>query len=255
MATGPGRRASTGTIGLTAPVATEPVPSPGSRPANGPTTAAARHSASCRRRAGRCRVARDRCVSAPYRRRRRHRLRRCRRRAAPARRPRVATVGSTGGVTALIRSPLVRRMLELVLAEPVLLSAGRALSPRPLSGLPLERLAPPRPVPAPASGSSQCRSWPVAPGPDLRDPGRRQRRGHPRCGHAPGPADRGPPCPLADRRGQVPGLPRHPGQTQAVSPDPQGHRPGQHVCPEAHDRRQGRAQPRLDAAAAGGPAT
>ena len=35
----------------------------------------------------------------------------------------VATVASTGGVTALIRSPLARRMLEVVLAEPVLLSA------------------------------------------------------------------------------------------------------------------------------------
>jgi eukaryotic-like serine/threonine-protein kinase len=35
----------------------------------------------------------------------------------------VATVGSTGGVIALIRSPLVRRMLGVVLAEPVLLTA------------------------------------------------------------------------------------------------------------------------------------
>ena len=35
----------------------------------------------------------------------------------------VASVASTGGVTALIRSPLARRMLEVVLAEPVLLSA------------------------------------------------------------------------------------------------------------------------------------
>ena len=34
----------------------------------------------------------------------------------------VATVASTGGVTALIRSPLARRMLEVVLAEPILLS-------------------------------------------------------------------------------------------------------------------------------------
>ena len=34
-----------------------------------------------------------------------------------------ATVGSTGGVTALIRSPLARRILEVVLAEPVFLSA------------------------------------------------------------------------------------------------------------------------------------
>jgi serine/threonine-protein kinase len=34
----------------------------------------------------------------------------------------VATVASTGGLTALVRSPLARQMLELVLAEPVLLS-------------------------------------------------------------------------------------------------------------------------------------
>ena len=34
----------------------------------------------------------------------------------------IATVGGTGGVTALIRSPLARRMLEVVLAEPILLS-------------------------------------------------------------------------------------------------------------------------------------
>jgi eukaryotic-like serine/threonine-protein kinase len=34
----------------------------------------------------------------------------------------VATVASTGGVTALIRSPLARRMLEVVLAEPIFLS-------------------------------------------------------------------------------------------------------------------------------------
>ena len=34
----------------------------------------------------------------------------------------IATVGGTGGVTALIRSPMARRMLEVVLAEPILLS-------------------------------------------------------------------------------------------------------------------------------------
>ena len=33
------------------------------------------------------------------------------------------SVSSTGGLTALIRSPLVRRMLEVVLGEPILLSA------------------------------------------------------------------------------------------------------------------------------------
>src|SRR5262249_29142297 len=34
----------------------------------------------------------------------------------------LATVAGTGGITALVRSPLVRRMLEVVLAEPILLS-------------------------------------------------------------------------------------------------------------------------------------
>ena len=37
--------------------------------------------------------------------------------------PAVAIVASTGGVTAMIRSPLARRMLEVVLAEPIFLSA------------------------------------------------------------------------------------------------------------------------------------
>jgi serine/threonine-protein kinase len=40
---------------------------------------------------------------------------------SPGIRP-LATVAGTGGVIALVRSPLVRRMLEVVLAEPVLLS-------------------------------------------------------------------------------------------------------------------------------------
>jgi hypothetical protein len=35
----------------------------------------------------------------------------------------VATVGGTGGMLALVRSPLVRRMLEVVLAEPIMLTA------------------------------------------------------------------------------------------------------------------------------------
>jgi serine/threonine-protein kinase len=33
-----------------------------------------------------------------------------------------ATVGSTGGMTALVRAPLVRKMLEVVLAEPILIT-------------------------------------------------------------------------------------------------------------------------------------
>jgi eukaryotic-like serine/threonine-protein kinase len=43
-------------------------------------------------------------------------------RAASPQRAAVATVAGTGGMLALVRSPLVRRMLELVLAEPILLT-------------------------------------------------------------------------------------------------------------------------------------
>jgi eukaryotic-like serine/threonine-protein kinase len=42
--------------------------------------------------------------------------------ASPPVRAAVATVGGTGGMLALVRSPLVRRMLEVVLAEPILLT-------------------------------------------------------------------------------------------------------------------------------------
>ena len=42
--------------------------------------------------------------------------------ASPPPRAGVATVGGTGGMLALVRSPLVRRMLEVVLAEPILLT-------------------------------------------------------------------------------------------------------------------------------------
>jgi eukaryotic-like serine/threonine-protein kinase len=42
--------------------------------------------------------------------------------ASPSSRAGVATVGGTGGMLALVRSPLVRRMLEVVLAEPIFLS-------------------------------------------------------------------------------------------------------------------------------------
>ncbi len=42
--------------------------------------------------------------------------------AAAPKRAAGATVGGTGGMLALVRSPLVRRMLELVLAEPILLT-------------------------------------------------------------------------------------------------------------------------------------
>jgi serine/threonine-protein kinase len=43
--------------------------------------------------------------------------------AAPRPAIAVASVAGTGGVTALIRSPLTRRMIEVVLAEPIMLSA------------------------------------------------------------------------------------------------------------------------------------
>ena len=47
--------------------------------------------------------------------------------AAVATRP-GAPVAGTGGVIALVRSPLIRRMLEKVLAEPILLSPDERYS-------------------------------------------------------------------------------------------------------------------------------
>ena len=117
----------TGTIGLTAPGVTEPLPTPSIHRTNG-LTAAASASASAT-------VAQTGPVTSES-----HPTHAAESAPSPAtihtspsmRVPgdapsssgslAIATVGGTGGVTALIRSPLARRMLEVVLAEPILLS-------------------------------------------------------------------------------------------------------------------------------------
>jgi len=90
----------TDSVGWTAPMLTEPQPGSGAPAANGPATAAASFPVGVGQ-TGRTTES-VHTDAAPL--------------AAGA------TVAGTGGLTALIRSPLARRMVELVLAEPVLLS-------------------------------------------------------------------------------------------------------------------------------------
>jgi eukaryotic-like serine/threonine-protein kinase len=112
-----------GTIGLTAPSLTQPIPGPNPLAANGPATGTspstigqtlAGHAAES--------IKTDLAPPVPS-------LVTAKSvgvAKAPATSPTVragmATVGGTGGMLAMVRSPLVRRMLELVLAEPILLS-------------------------------------------------------------------------------------------------------------------------------------
>jgi serine/threonine protein kinase len=87
----------TGTFGLTAPVMTEVLPAPTTQRANGPATGS-----------GSVTLPASSATGSSH--------------SLPSVRASV-TVASSGGVTALIHSALVRRMLELVLAEPALLTA------------------------------------------------------------------------------------------------------------------------------------
>ena len=119
--TGPAK--ATGTIGLTAPALTEPMPAPGGPAANGPTTPAP--STGGRTLAGRATDAADTDAAPPV-----PSIATAPSAGAPLApaasspaRLAVASVAGTGGMLALVRSPLVRRMLERVLAEPVLLTA------------------------------------------------------------------------------------------------------------------------------------
>jgi eukaryotic-like serine/threonine-protein kinase len=109
VAAGPGTK----TISVTAPLVTGPMPAPTHKGANGPATGKVSISVPETSPTGRIieSIRTDAIIPPP---------------APAADCPplvAVATVGSTGGVTALIRSPKARRMLEVVLAEPVLLSA------------------------------------------------------------------------------------------------------------------------------------
>ncbi len=119
-----GSASTTGTIGLTAPALTEPIPAPGSPAANGPAAPAPSISTVNRTVGGRGTGPVDTDAAppvpslvtavssggtqAPG--------------AGSPPRFAVASVAGTGGMLALVRSPLVRRMLERVLAEPILLT-------------------------------------------------------------------------------------------------------------------------------------
>ena len=133
-------------------------------------------------------------------------------------------VASTGGVTALIRSPLARRMLEVVLAEPILLSAEERylhghylaylLSGSRRRGLFLRRPLEPRNADRGRLLLGLTYAILAGGGEDaVRE-----------AASAPGPANRSSLDLVADRCGQVPDLPREPGQAQALSPDAQGPR-------------------------------
>ena len=167
----------------------------------------------------------------------------------------VASVASTGGVTALIRSPLARRMLEVVLAEPVLLSAEE----RYLHGHYLAYLL---------SGSRRQGLF-------LRRPlePRNADRGRLLLGLTYAIVAGGgeeavrEAASLLDQRIEVRSIlspivvakyltsRESPAKTQALPPDAQGPGRGQQIRSKAHDRRQGGAQPGLDAAAARRPAS
>jgi serine/threonine-protein kinase len=114
----------TGTIGLTAPVLTEPMPASGGPPVNGPASSVPAASTAGPEPTGRsgrlvetvaapsmpslATVPSVRGTPAPG--------------PGSASRLSVASVAGTGGMLALVRSPLVRRMLERVLAEPIQLT-------------------------------------------------------------------------------------------------------------------------------------
>jgi serine/threonine-protein kinase len=120
-----GTSGGTGTVGLTAPSLTQPVPAPSVPVANGPAAPAASVPTVEHTLAGRAAesIKTDTAPPVPSL------ATSPSTRNAPAQTPgtiqraAVATVGGTGGMLALVRSPLVRRMLELVLGEPILLTA------------------------------------------------------------------------------------------------------------------------------------
>jgi hypothetical protein len=126
-ADGTGAANLTGTVGLTAPHVTEPHPAPPTQRANGLTSAGASSAPTTSLPTGR--MSGESLVThagplAPMA----ATIPSSSSKRAPGDGPSssvslaIATVGGTGGVTALVRSPLARRMLEVVLAEPILLS-------------------------------------------------------------------------------------------------------------------------------------
>ena len=124
---GVGAASLTGTVGLTAPHLTEPLPSPSIHRTNGLTAARSSSDLASTSQTGRVSSESrptDTAENPPSA----ATIHSSSSKRAASDGPSssgslaIATVAGTGGVTALIRSPLARRMLEVVLAEPILLS-------------------------------------------------------------------------------------------------------------------------------------
>jgi len=117
----------TGTVGLTAPAMTEPLPAPSIHRTNGLTAAGGSNEPASTSLTSRVSSESHPTDTAPPA-LSSATIHSSSSKRAPGDGPSssvsiaVATVAGTGGVTALIRSPLARRMLEVVLAEPILLS-------------------------------------------------------------------------------------------------------------------------------------
>ncbi len=166
---------------------------------------------------------------------------------APVARPSDSISAATGGLVVMVRSRLVRRMLETVLADPILLSPEeRYLSGHYLAyllsgsrrkGLFMRRPMEPRNADrarlllgmtyAIVAGSTEEAIRDAAALLDQRIDVRAALS----------------PVVVAKYLAAA----RQPGPAQGVPPDAPGHRPGQPLRAEADDRRQGGAQPRADA--------
>ena len=130
---------------------------------------------------------------------------------------------------------LARKMLEVVLAEPILITPDE----RYLYGHYLAYLlsgSRRRGVLSPAHGAAQCGPGPIPPGLDVCPPLQPNRGCDPRRRPTARPEGRNSPCPVSGGSGQVPGLPRHRGQAQIAATSPQGHRRCQRLRPEAADQ-------------------
>ncbi len=236
-----GRGSAGGTVSVTAPPLTEPMPASRAPAANGagagappaPTVERSRST-----RAGES-IKTDAAPPAPSI-----------AAAGSPHRAAVATVAGTGGMLALVRSPLVRRMLELVLAEPILVTPEERylhghylaylLSGSRRRGLFLRRPMEPRN----ADRARLLLGVTYAIMADATDEAIEEAAA------------------LLDERVEVRtylspivmskylACRGNPARRQAVSPDAQSHRRPERLCPEEDARPAGGAQPRFDAAEA-----